>query len=945
MRKPTKPFRVLYREFLFRIVDRELLSAYATGDSSQLLLQLVSLLAFLSALFSVPALANPSGPPQLRLAFAWSVEHFLIATTMLTVGLFAVLSWTSMFPDYRDVLVLGPLPIRAHTILAAKLAAVATALGVTVLVLHAVAGIVWPAALNKTERAHAIPAVTFDPAIPPVGAADLQAVMDRDLASARRDGALAPEAGGALAIGVYRRGVRRVFTYGAARLDSIFDLASVTKPFTGLLLARMVEVGQVRLDEPVRELIPAARLPRPAGREITLLDLATHHAGLPLVPPNLRPADRMNPFADYDLSRLYAYMRSRGVMSRPSAPYAYSNVGFGLLGHALTVRAKLDYGGLIREVITEPLGLHDIAVELSPEQKRRLLPGHDDERDPVPAWDIGAFAGAGGLHATPSDLLAWLEANLHPERLHSATLSAAVASSHVPRAGMGSGMRVALAWTVDPASGSLSHKGNGGGFSADVFFNPSDDVAAVVLSNVVVGTAISADVVGEHVRARLFGKPALSIAEVVLPATGGVGHWLRMAAAYWITMFASGVFILGSIMGLQSLAAGLLPYGYVARASSVLQLVAFTLIAGVYFLQPSLATPGEVLLAQHSGVLGWSPSYWFLGLFQLLSGSPALALLGRRAIVALGVAVAGTGIAYTLSYVHTLRRIAEQPDIPPSRPALRWLPPFGRALSTAIGHFTIRTLARSAQHRVIVAFYWGIGLAITAVLLKTPRVRSVDATGGWQDTSIALVLSSLVMMCVAVAAAKAAFSLPVDLRANWIFRTLPLRGGAPLVTARRNAFFAASVVPVWAIAAPVFLMKWPMGPAVGHLACLALFGLTLVEFALYGLHKFPFTCSYLPGKSRVHIWAICLMLVPLLLVGAESERMVLEDLGRLSAALILLAIVWAAARCWTAWVMRSAVSPSFEEEPPERLVTLEIWDARLPPLVQTTVDLRNGSID
>ena len=92
----------------------------------------------------------------MRLSFAWSIEHFLIATTMLVVGLFAVLSWDSMFPSHRDVLVLAPLPIRAHTILLAKFAAVATALGLTVVALHVAAGLVWPLALNATARGHAL---------------------------------------------------------------------------------------------------------------------------------------------------------------------------------------------------------------------------------------------------------------------------------------------------------------------------------------------------------------------------------------------------------------------------------------------------------------------------------------------------------------------------------------------------------------------------------------------------------------------------------------------------------------------------------------------------------------------------------------------------------------------------------------------------------------------
>ena len=71
-------------------------------------------------------------PPFLRLIAVLAMEHFLIATTMLVVGLFAVVSWDSMFPDRRDVLILSPLPIRARTLFLAKVAAVATVLGLTV---------------------------------------------------------------------------------------------------------------------------------------------------------------------------------------------------------------------------------------------------------------------------------------------------------------------------------------------------------------------------------------------------------------------------------------------------------------------------------------------------------------------------------------------------------------------------------------------------------------------------------------------------------------------------------------------------------------------------------------------------------------------------------------------------------------------------------------------
>jgi hypothetical protein len=128
-----RQFRVLYREFLFRMVDLELLSAHALGDSNKLLGRFASLLIFFSLLLTAPALGfgGKSQAGQVFLPFAF--EHFLISTVMLVVGVFAVLSWDAMFPDRRDVLILAPLPVRPRTFFLAKVGAVSTALGMTIL--------------------------------------------------------------------------------------------------------------------------------------------------------------------------------------------------------------------------------------------------------------------------------------------------------------------------------------------------------------------------------------------------------------------------------------------------------------------------------------------------------------------------------------------------------------------------------------------------------------------------------------------------------------------------------------------------------------------------------------------------------------------------------------------------------------------------------------------
>src|SRR5262249_24549245 len=148
-------FRVLLRQFLFRLFDMEVLSPKAEGDASKLYGQLAALLIYVSAMLGYLALmfdglrglrleANPLVAGLLRLVINMIAQHFLIATTMLVVGLFAVLSWDGIFPDRRDLQVLGPLPVTPRTMFAAKVSAVAAALGLTVILLHSLMGLIWP---------------------------------------------------------------------------------------------------------------------------------------------------------------------------------------------------------------------------------------------------------------------------------------------------------------------------------------------------------------------------------------------------------------------------------------------------------------------------------------------------------------------------------------------------------------------------------------------------------------------------------------------------------------------------------------------------------------------------------------------------------------------------------------------------------------------------------
>ena len=912
-------FGVLYRQFLFRVFDLEVLSAGAQGDSNRLLGQFAALLIIVSVWISpaVAGLSDPNLPGRdpggIGLVFLMIAQHFAIATTMLAVGLLAVLSWDATFPDKRDVLVLAPLPLRARTIFLAKVTAVATALGLTIVLLHSGMGLFLPAVFASRSAPAALPEMTFDSAAAPLPARDLKTVMDHDLKQALTTGELAPGTGAGLAIGVSKRGERRIFTYGAAKQDSLFQIASISKTFTGLILARMVEQGKVQLDEPVRQLLPPGTVTKPRGEEITLLDLATHHSGLPAMPGNFQFGQA---WTDYGRQELYAYLKQHGVEKPESASFSYSNLGIGLLGQVLADRAGKTYGELLRDEITGPLGMTDTVVALPAGEQRRLLQGHDDKHLPVETLDLnGALAGAAAIHSTAPDMLAYLEANLHLERYPA--LSSALVLSHRLRERATGGQQIALAWAYFADTGTYWHNGATSGFTSHVFFCPREDTAVVVLMNRGPGVLVSVDAIADHIQQRLSGQPAISLNSVLVPATGGFRGVLRSYVDYWFTMLAAGVFIYGTVLGIQGLAALLLPRRLFLRWSGYLQLAAIFLILGVYFLQPGLGGLDDLASGSIFRVIQFLPSYWFLGLYQQLNGSmhPLLEPLAQRAWIALGSVLCLTPVIYGLSYWRTIRKIVEEPDILSGARRSSWLPSFGSRRQTAIGQFILRTLARSKQHRLIVGFYLGIGLAFTSLLLNG---SSGAVSNPWREKTTLLWSASLMMIVLAAVGTRVAFALPLDLRANWIFQVIGVRGGPESLAASRRALLLLSVTPVWIMTALACLPLSPGRQSAGHVVALGLFGLILTDLCLLRFQKIPFACSYLPGRSRFHMAFLGAFV--LLWLGSQAalfERHLLRHAASTALMIALLAIVWVLVRWTTVAMARSGEQElRFEEATP-----------------------------
>src|SRR5260370_20331102 len=122
--------------------------------------------------------------------------------------------------------------------------------------------------------------------------------------------------------------------------DTVFEIGSVSKAFTGTLLADMVERGEVKLDDPISRYLPkTVKVPARNGREITLADLATQSSGLPRMPGNFSPKDPNNPYADYSVEQMYDFLSGYTLTRDIGEKYEYSNLGVGLLVHILALKA------------------------------------------------------------------------------------------------------------------------------------------------------------------------------------------------------------------------------------------------------------------------------------------------------------------------------------------------------------------------------------------------------------------------------------------------------------------------------------------------------------------------------------------------------------------------------------------------------------------------------
>jgi serine-type D-Ala-D-Ala carboxypeptidase/endopeptidase len=289
-------------------------------------------------------------------------------------------------------------------------------------------------------------------------------------------------------VGVIEPGGRHVITYGRSGAangrkldgDTVFQLGSLTKVFTGLLLADMVRAGEVALEDPAQKYLPpGVKMPQ-QGRPITLLDLITHRSGLPSMPTNFRIDADPNPVEAYTAEDLWQFLSGFTPPRAPGEKYEYSNLGVSLLGRLLALRTGKDYEVLLAQRVLQPLGMKSSGIKVDRRMSSRLAAGHDRYLQPVHTWEMTTLPASGSLRSSANDMLGFLEAILG---YRESALKEAITLQLATRSPADAGQ--ALAWGVSNVGGTeiYSHEGGKQGYRSAVAFDLKARTGVVVLMN------------------------------------------------------------------------------------------------------------------------------------------------------------------------------------------------------------------------------------------------------------------------------------------------------------------------------------------------------------------------------------------------------------------------------------------------------------------------------
>jgi hypothetical protein len=423
--------------------------------------------------------------------------------------------------------------------------------------------------------------------------------------------------------------------------------------------------------------------------------------------------------------------------------------------------------------------------------------------------------------------------------------------------------------------------------------------------------------------AGLFGLFAVGSAALPSFAFTPIGNPI----AHFIALIALDSFAFFSIVALQCVLLNVFGRATAQRLAIVLQLA----IVIVVLQLPMMPTDPRAS-AGFSGATTWGlPSLWFAGLFEVLSGRPTAAtvpLASAAAAAAIGMPLL-TVFLYTATYRRLLRRAieGEPPGNSPSsilalaRTMSKRLLVFSvpNAVARAVCLFTLQTIARSRQHKMLLAMYVGVAFALVLSVLVPRAVQRGFA--GFATPDAPILSAPLVLMFLTLVGFRSLIRIPVEIKSNWVFRLREPAQRAAAVSGIAAAMIIAGVVPVVLLAFGSAWLLWGPGVAVRHaLFCTAL-GVLLTHALLIRFNKFPFACTYFPGSSRMRVlWPFYLSAFTTYSIAmARVESRLLPQNGRFIAAILIIGAIAAALALLRRFLLRSSTGFRFEERDPNEM--------------------------
>lgn len=304
-----------------------------------------------------------------------------------------------------------------------------------------------------------------------------------------------------LSIGVIKEGKTYFYNYGETKkgngqiptAKNLYEIGSITKTFTGLLLAKAVTENKIRLTDPVNKFLPK-NIPVIMFGDDTLkmVHLANHTSGLPPLPDNFDTTDLTNPYKNYDENKLLQYLSHAALNRKPGEKFEYCNLAVGLLGYILQQVNKMPFEKMVTTFITSKAGMTDTRQFLLKKDSALFMQGYDETFSPQSQWDFKALTAAGSLRSNADDMLQYATLQFASTVLNP-VFKKQIELSHQPTFNAGQ-QQLALNWFIQDWGWGpiLFHGGATGGYRSLLGINAQKNTAVVVLSN----TAVSADEVG-----------------------------------------------------------------------------------------------------------------------------------------------------------------------------------------------------------------------------------------------------------------------------------------------------------------------------------------------------------------------------------------------------------------------------------------------------------------